>query len=140
MSLPQNRLPHEFMRWHDIRIDQYATAQAKANEAAKCDLKKAFGDVARKYLSLQHDKRKQIMPKEKLEQAVIDATMQVFGTPEGTSAIADEILKIHAKRMNDKSLLAILNNERDEIKRALANIMKAVEQGIFNATTKKQNG
>ena len=30
MSLPQNRLPHDFMRWHDIRIDQYATAQAKA--------------------------------------------------------------------------------------------------------------
>ena len=57
MSLPQNRLPHDFMRWHDIRIDQYATAQAKANEAAKRDLKKAFGDVARKYLSLQHDKR-----------------------------------------------------------------------------------
>ena len=78
------------------------------------------------------------MPKEKLEQAVIDATMQVFGTPEGISAIADEILKIHAKRMNDKSLLAILNNERDEIKRALANIMKAVEQGIFNATTKNR--
>ena len=81
---------------------------------------------------------KEIMPKEKLEQAVIDATMQVFGTPEGISAIADEILKIHAKRMNDKSLLAILNNERDEIKRALANIMKAVEQGIFNATTKNR--
>ena len=81
---------------------------------------------------------KDIMPKEKLEQAILDATMQVFGTPEGISAIADEILKIHAKRMNDKSLLAILNNERDEIKRALANIMKAVEQGIFNATTKNR--
>ena len=64
--------------------------------------------------------------------------MQVFGTPEGISAMADEILKVHAKRMNDKSLLAILNNERDEIKRALANIMKAVEQGIFNATTKNR--
>jgi len=74
------------------------------------------------------------IPKEKLEQAIIDATMQVFGTPDNISAIADEILKIHAKRMHDKSLLTILTNERDEIKRALANIMKAVEQGIFNAT------
>ena len=40
--------------------------------------------------------------------------------------------------MTDKSLLAILNNKRDEIIRALANIMKAVEQGIFNATTKNR--
>ncbi len=81
---------------------------------------------------------KEILPKEKLERAIIDATMQVFGTPERISAIADEILKVHAKRMNDKSLLSILNNERDDIKRALANIMKAVEQGIFNATTKNR--
>ena len=57
MSLPQNRLPHNFMRWHDIRIDQYATAQAKASEAANRDLKKAFGEVAQKYSVLQHDKR-----------------------------------------------------------------------------------
>lgn len=57
MSLPQNRLPHDFMRWHDIRIDQYATAQAKASEEAKRDLKKAFGEVAQKYSALQHDKR-----------------------------------------------------------------------------------
>ena len=82
--------------------------------------------------------KKSILPKEKLEKTILDATMQVFGTPEGVSAITDEILKIHAKRMNDKSLLAILNNERDEIKRALANIMKAVEQGIFNTTTKNR--
>ena len=86
----------------------------------------------------KHICKKSILPKEKLEKMILDATMQVFGTPEGVSAITDEILKIHAKRMNDKSLLAILNNERDEIKRALANIMKAVEQGIFNATTKNR--
>ena len=57
MSLPQNRLPHDFMRWHDIRIDQYATTQAKASEEANRNLKKAFGEVAQKYSALQHDKR-----------------------------------------------------------------------------------
>ena len=45
------------MRWHDVRIDQYATAVAEENKAAKRALKRAFGEVAQKYLSLQHDKR-----------------------------------------------------------------------------------
>ena len=81
---------------------------------------------------------KDIMPKEKLEQAILDATMQVFGTPDGISAIADEIIKIHEKRMHDRSVLTILTNERDAIKKSLANIMKAIEQGILNATTKSR--
>lgn len=81
---------------------------------------------------------KDIMPKEKLEQAILDATMQVFGTPDGISAIADEIIKIHEKRMHDRSVLTILMNERDAIKKSLANIMKAIEQGILNATTKSR--
>ncbi len=81
---------------------------------------------------------KDIMPKEKLEQAILDATMQVFGTPDGISAIADEIIKIHEKRMHDRSMLTILTNERDAIKKSLANILKAIEQGILNATTKSR--
>ena len=81
---------------------------------------------------------KRIMPKEKLEKTILDATMQVFGTPEGISAIADEILKIHEKRMHDRSVLAILTNERDVIKKSLANILKAIEQGILTATTKSR--
>ena len=81
---------------------------------------------------------KDIMPKEKLEQAILDATMQVFGTPDCISAIADEIIKIHEKRMHDRSVLTILMNERDAIKKSLANIMKAIEQGILNATTKSR--
>ena len=81
---------------------------------------------------------KDIMPKEKLEQAILDATMQVFGTPDGISAIADEIIKIHEKRMHDRSVLTILTNERDAIKKSLANILKAIEQGILNVTTKSR--
>ena len=57
MSLPQNRLPHDFMRWHDIRIDQYATAQAEADRKAKKELYKKFAHIAEKYLPLEHDKR-----------------------------------------------------------------------------------
>ena len=57
MSLPQNKLPHDFMRWHDIRIDQYATMQAEADRIAKAALCKQFGRIAEKYALLQHNKR-----------------------------------------------------------------------------------
>lgn len=64
MTRAKNRLPHNLKYWHDVRIDQYATAKAiaKAKEN-KADAKKAreiqknfmkhFTSVATKYLALQ---------------------------------------------------------------------------------------
>ena len=57
MSLPKNRFPHNFRYWHDMRIDQYATARAKADRKAKQEMYKRFSIVAEKYLPLQHNKR-----------------------------------------------------------------------------------
>lgn len=57
MSQPQNKLPHDFMRWHDIRIDQYATARAEADKKSKQELYKKFARIAEKYLPLEHDKK-----------------------------------------------------------------------------------
>lgn len=57
MSEEKNRFPHDFKRWHDIRIDQYATAQAEADRKAKQELYKQFARIAEKYLPLEHDKR-----------------------------------------------------------------------------------
>lgn len=81
---------------------------------------------------------KAAVPKDKLEKLIIDITMRVFGTRENICAIADAVLKSHEKRMYDRSLLTILQNEREEIKKSLANIMKAIEQGIITATTKSR--
>ena len=57
MSLPKNRFPHDFRYWHDMRIDQYATAQAEADRKAKQELYEKFAVIAEKYLPLEHDKR-----------------------------------------------------------------------------------
>ena len=57
MSLPKNRFPHNFRYWHDMRIDQYATAKANADRKAKQEMYKRFSFVAEKYLPLQHNKR-----------------------------------------------------------------------------------
>ena len=57
MSEEKNRFPHDFKRWHDIRIDQYATAQAEADRKAKQELYEQFARIAEKYLTLEHDKK-----------------------------------------------------------------------------------
>ena len=55
MSLPKNRYPHDFMRWHDIRIDEYHTAKA-LKDAEECKkLYEQFETVANKYLALQRN-------------------------------------------------------------------------------------
>ena len=55
MSLPKNKYPHDFKRWHDIRIDEYNTAKAIADEKQKLELQAKFTAVAEKYLPLQRN-------------------------------------------------------------------------------------
>ena len=57
MTEDKNRFPHDFKRWHDIRIDQYATMKAIEDEEKRKELYIQFAAVAEKYLSLQHAKR-----------------------------------------------------------------------------------
>ena len=57
MSLPKNRFPHNFKYWHDMRIDQYATARVEADRKAKQELYEKFAAIAEKYLPLECDKR-----------------------------------------------------------------------------------
>ena len=56
MTLPKNRFPHDFKYWHDMHIDQYATARAEADRKAKQELYEKFASIAEKYLPLEHDK------------------------------------------------------------------------------------
>lgn len=56
MSLKKNKFPHDFKRWHDIRIDQYHTAKAMKDAEERKELYAQFAVVAEKYLPLQRDK------------------------------------------------------------------------------------
>lgn len=56
MSLPKNRKPIEFQRWHDIRTDEYRTQKALADEKERAEMYAKFAVIAEKYLPLQHDK------------------------------------------------------------------------------------
>ena len=56
MSQDKNRLPHNFKRWHDIRIDEYRTAKALKDKQEREELYAKFASIAEKYLPLQRDK------------------------------------------------------------------------------------
>lgn len=53
MAIDKNRYPHDFKKWHDIRIDQYHTAKAERDEQERKALYETFSKVAQKYISLE---------------------------------------------------------------------------------------
>lgn len=56
MSLEKNRYPHDFMRWHDIRTDEYASAMDEEDAKKRKEFYAQFAVVAEKYQSLQYDR------------------------------------------------------------------------------------
>lgn len=56
MSIAKNRLPHNFKRWHDIRIDEYHSAKALKDAEERKELYAKFDTIAKKYLPLQRYK------------------------------------------------------------------------------------
>lgn len=57
MNEDKNLFPHNFKRWHDIRIDEYATKKAMEDEEKRKQLYTKFAEIADKYNALQHSKR-----------------------------------------------------------------------------------
>ncbi len=57
MTEDKNRYPHDFKRWHDIRIDEYNTAKAMKDAEERKALYEKFAAVANKYLVLEYDKK-----------------------------------------------------------------------------------
>ena len=57
MTEDKNRYPHDFKRWHDIRIDEYKTAKAMKDAEERKALYEKFAAVASKYLGLEYDKK-----------------------------------------------------------------------------------
>ena len=74
--------------------------------------------------------------KQELEDYVIDATVSMLQRNSIITKIAEAIVKVHEKMMRDNSGLQILIKKREEAKRAVDNILKAIEQGIIMDFTK----
>ena len=76
--------------------------------------------------------------KQELEDSVIDATVMMLQRNSIITRIAETVVKVHEKMMQDDSGLRILIKKRDETKRAADNIVKAIEQGIITDFTKER--
>lgn len=59
MNEDKNAYPHNFKRWHDIRIDEYATKKALINAQKRKELYDKFKGVTHKYLPLQKQNGKE---------------------------------------------------------------------------------
>lgn len=55
MTIPKNKFPKDFKRWHDIRIDEYHTAKAFKDAEEHREMCAQFASIAEKYLPLQKD-------------------------------------------------------------------------------------
>lgn len=55
MTDPKNKCPHDFMRWHDIRIDEYRTMLKMEEREQKKQFYDMFENIAKKFLPLQYD-------------------------------------------------------------------------------------
>lgn len=53
MTLERNRYPHDFKRWHDIRIDECETAKAVEDAKKRKEFYAKFAEIATKYLPMQ---------------------------------------------------------------------------------------
>ena len=53
MSIDKNRFPHDFKRWHDIRIDEYHTKKALEDEKERKEFYDKFRSISNKYTPLQ---------------------------------------------------------------------------------------
>ena len=55
MSLDKNRIPHDFKKWHDIRIDEYNSRKLEFDEEDRQEFYNQFAKIANKYISLQRN-------------------------------------------------------------------------------------
>lgn len=55
MTEDKNCFPHDFMHWHDVRIDEYKTAKALKDAEERKEMYDKFSKVAEKYSKLCHD-------------------------------------------------------------------------------------
>ncbi len=73
--------------------------------------------------------------KEDIEDVVIDNTIDFIFDEEVIEGLADRVVKWLQK---DDATVPLLQRELAEVEQALDNVMKAVEQGIINSTTRKR--
>lgn len=109
--------------------------QGESGTSQNGDVKRYYKCFTRKF---NRSCNKKTIKKEEIERIIIDTTLQMLTNPENLNMIIDKIANYHQKQALSKSTYNILVAERDETTKALQNIIKAVESGLFNTTMKNR--
>lgn len=74
--------------------------------------------------------------KELIEDLVVNAIIDTFATNDLIVTIAKRIIEVRNKRLENDSALKLINKDISKIDNKIANIMTAIESGIFTTSTK----
>lgn len=74
--------------------------------------------------------------KELIEDLVVNAIIDTFATNDLIVTIARRIIEVRNKRLENDSVLKLINKDISKIDNKIANIMTAIESGIFTTSTK----
>lgn len=99
------------------------------------------GDTHYYYICLSKNRKRCVchckpVKKQVLEDYVIHATVDMLRRNSIITKIAETIVKVHEKMIQDDTGLRRLQAKRDEAKKAAGNLVKAIEQGIITDFTK----
>lgn len=79
--------------------------------------------------------RSKSYPKEKLEEFIVSYTWNEILSPETIDFISENIISLQGKQKDDLQIRSMLQQKK-EIENKIANIMNAIENGIYTETTK----
>lgn len=79
---------------------------------------------------------KKSVRKNELERYIVEQTVNRVLVDEVIEYIADKVIELQRKELQDTSMLDYYKSQLRETKKSLKNIMAAIEQGIFTSTTK----
>ena len=82
--------------------------------------------------------KKAALPKEQLENLIVKIIHHMLNEPKNIDYLASEIIKANRNHLSQQSVLNTLIRERDDLQKALSNIIKAIEQGLINDSMKKR--
>ena len=76
-----------------------------------------------------------IVPKQQIEDLVMETTIDLLSSEENIKAVAEGVASTHNERAETHSALKYLTKKRDAAIKASNNLIKAIEQGVFNEMT-----
>lgn len=79
-----------------------------------------------------------VLKKDEFENLILEIIIKVFGTESRINYLADCVMAVYNDKLKEHSVVDLLKRDRDEVQKALDNIMRAIEQGIITETTQRR--